>query len=93
MVLKAMLIGHSYVRHLIKCVKQRSREFTFTLNLDPKDVIKQFSGESGATVDSLTNYQLRDIEDFEPDIVIDIGTDDLSLPSLGPETLTSQLYI
>ena len=44
----------------------------------------QFSGKSGATIESLKRTQLSDVRDFELEIVIlDIGTNDLSTCSPG----------
>lgn len=52
----------------------------------------QYSGKPGATVESLKECQLSVVEDFEPHLVIlDIGTNDLALPSSSPEKLASAI--
>lgn len=50
----------------------------------------QYSGKPGATAESLKECQLNVVEDFEPHLVIlDIGPNDLALPSFNPEKLAS----
>lgn len=91
-VLKTLILGHSFVRHFKNFIKSRLSEYNFTLNLDPREVMIQYSGQSGATVDSLRARQLSDVKDFEPELVIlDIGTNDLSLPTCNAEMLTSAI--
>ena len=87
-VLKTLILGHSFVRHFKNFIKSRMPDYNFTLKLDPREVMIQYSGKSGATVGSLRLCQLPDVKDFEPQLVIlDIGTNDLSHPSGNPEKL------
>ena len=52
-VLKTLLLGHSFVSHFKSFVRSRIPELNFNLNLDPKEVMIQYSGKPGATVESL----------------------------------------
>ena len=65
-------------------------EYNFTLKSDPRGVMIQCSGKSGATVDSVKECQLLDVEDFEPELaILENGTNDLPLPAYDPEKLAS----
>ena len=91
-VLKVLRLGHSFVRNLKSFISQNMPELNFNVKLDPKEVMIQFSGKSGASVDSLSACQLRDIDDFEPHLVIlDIGTNNLAHPTIDPEQLASAM--
>ena len=63
-VLKTLILGHSFVRHFKNFIKSRMPEYNFTLKLDPREVMIQYSGKSGATVDSLRLCQLPDVKDL-----------------------------
>ena len=91
-VIKTLLLRHSFVTQFKSFVRSRIPELNFNLNLDPKEVMIQYSGKHGATVESLKECQLSVVEDFEPHFVIlDIGTNDLALPSSSPEKLASAI--
>ena len=92
MVLKCLLLGHSFVNNFKKFIRSNPSEFNFTLNLDPKEVMIQFSGSPGANVESLKSSQLSIVEDFEPELVIlDIGTNDLCFTNADPIKLASTI--
>ena len=92
MVLKCLILGHSFVRNLKTFIGSNLPQYNYTLKLDPKEVMVQFSGKSGANVESLKTCQLADVEDFEPELVIlDIGTNDLCLSTYDPSKLASAI--
>lgn len=91
-VIKTLLLGHSFITHFKSFIRSRIPELNFNLNLDPKEVMIQYSGRPGATIESLKECQLTDVEDFEPHLVIlDIGTNDLALTSFNPEKTASAI--
>ena len=92
MVLKCLILGHSFVRNLKNFIGSNLSSFNYTLKLDPKEVMIQFSGKSGANIESLKELQLGDVQDFEPELVIlDIGTNDLCLSTCDPVKLASAI--
>ena len=44
--------------------------FTYSLNLDPREVMVQYSSLTGTTVTAIREKCLSDVEDFDPDMVI-----------------------
>ena len=53
--------------------------FTYSLNLDPREVMVKYSSLTGTTVTAIREKRLSDVEDFDPDMVIlQIGTNDLA---------------
>ena len=66
--------------------------FTYSLNLDPHEVMVQYSSLSGTTVTAIREKRLSDVEDFDPDMVIlQIGTNDLADDQCTHETLISAI--
>ena len=56
------------------------------MNLNPREVMIQYSGLPGATVDKLKRHGMSGVQDFEPDIVVlEIGTNDLTDTNCTPE--------
>ena len=88
MVYKILLLGHSFISHFKRFVKASRPYFNFSLNLDPREVMVQYSSLPGANVQSLRDSRLTDVKDFEPDIVIlQIGTNDLADPKCTHDML------
>ena len=86
MVYKILLLGHSFISHFKRFVKNNQTHFTYSLNLDPREVMVQYSSLPGATVTAIRKKRLSDVEDFEPDMVIlQIGTNDLADDQCTPE--------
>ena len=84
------LFGHSFIAHFKRFIRTNASDFDYNLNLDKREVMIQFSGYPGASVEALIQRGLPDVYDFEPDLVIlDIGTNDLS--SSPPETVTNAI--
>lgn len=92
MVFKIHIIGHSYVHHFKTFIRRNSDQFSYNLNLDPKQVMIQYSASPGASVPQLRDRHIQYVQDFEPDIVIlDIGTNDLCNKHLTAEALVASL--
>ena len=92
MVLKCLILGHSFVRNLKNFIGSNLSSYKYTLKLDPKEVMIQFAGKPGANIKSLKELQLGDVQDFEPELVIlDIGTNDLCLTTCDPVKLSSAI--
>ena len=92
MVYKILLLGHSFISHFKRFVKNNQTHFTYSLNLDPREVMVQYSSLPGATVTAIRKKRLSDVEDFEPDMVIlQIGTNDLADDQCTHETLISAI--
>lgn len=82
MAVKVQIFGHSFVSRFKTFIRKNSSDFNFNLNLNKQEVMIQYSGYPGASVQSLASRGLGDIEDFEPELVIlDIGTNDLAYKS------------
>ena len=92
MVYKILLLGHSFISQFKRFVKNNQTHFTYSLNLDPREVMVQYSSLPGATVTAIRKKRLSDVEDFEPDMVIlQIGTNDLADDQCTHETLISAI--
>ena len=82
------LFGHSFITHFKRFIRTNASDFDYNLNLDKREVMIQYSGYPGASVEALIQRGLSDVYDFEPDLVIlDIGTNDLS--SSPPEKVAN----
>lgn len=83
------IFGHSYVKRLKHFLRDHVH-LRFNLNLDSSPLV-QYSGYSGAIVDTLCS-NLIDVQDFFPDIVVLlIGTNDLCRPYVTPVSLTNSI--
>lgn len=92
MVYKVHLIGHSFVTRFKQFLKHNLDQYSYTLNLDPHDVMIQYSGLSGGSVQSLRANLLTDVHDFEPDFVFsDIGSNDLCNRHLTPDSVANSV--
>lgn len=92
MVYKILLFGHSFISHFKRFVKASRKNFNFSLNLDPHEVMVQYSSLPGANVQTLRDNRLSDVKDFEPDIVIlQIGTNDLADSQCTHDMLVSAI--
>ena len=92
MVYKICLLGHSFISHFKRFVKNNQTHFTYSLNLDPSEVMVQYSSFPGATVTAIRKKRLSDVEDFDPDMVIlQIGTNDLADDQCTHEILISAI--
>ena len=62
MVYKILLLGHSFISHFKRFVKNNQTHFTYSLNLDPREVMVQYSSLPGATVTAISNKKRYDSE-------------------------------
>ena len=82
------LFGHSFITNFKRFIRTNASDFDYKINLDKREVVIQFSGYPGASVEALIQLGLSDVYDFEPDLVIlDIGSNNLS--SSPPETVAN----
>ena len=80
MVYKVQILGHSFVTRFKTFIKQNLDQYSYILNLDPNDIMIQYTRTPGSYVHSLREKHLEDVKDFEPEIVIlNIGSNDLQL--------------
>ena len=90
--LKCLILGHSFVRNLKIFIGSNLPQYNYTLKLNQKEIMIQFSSKPSPTVESLKACQLADIEYFEPELVIlDIGTNELCHATYEPSKLASAI--
>ena len=85
----ALLVGHSFVRRMnefFEC-NQEDGSYTHIFGLESTCTVKTI-GTGGRTVDKLIKYDLQDIRDTAPNVVIlDIGSNDLWDEQSDPDTV------
>ena len=92
MVRKILLLGHSFISHFKRFLKTNLNTFSYSINLNPREVMVQYASCPGATVEKLERTCMSDVEDFEPDVVVlQIGTNDLADPTCTPEKLVKKI--
>ena len=77
MVRKSLLLGHSSISHFKRFLKTNLNKFSYSLNLNPREIMVQYASFPGAIVKTLECTCMSDVEDFEQDVVVlQIGTND-----------------
>ena len=85
----ALLVGHSFVRRTTEFIERNQEDgsYTHTFGLESTCTVKTI-GTGGRTVDKLIKYDLQDIRDTAPNVVIlDIGSNDLCDEQSDPDTV------
>ena len=91
MVKKILIMGHSYITRLKSYIREDPEQCTFTLNLDPQEVMIQYAG-GGGDVASMRGKPMEVVQDFQPDIVLlQIGTNELYCNIHTPSSVSSAI--
>lgn len=71
---KVLIVGHSFIANLKSYVRRNfSSKINFSLGLDPKEIMTQYSDRRSGSFD-----QIESVQDFDPHIVVLLlGSNDL----------------
>ena len=87
-----LILGHSFVRRMYEDLRNRFHPRA-NWNFDLSDATVSFHGVGGRTVKKLKKYDLEAVRRLNPDIIIlEIGTNDLSLPHSDPSRIGSAIH-
>ena len=90
MAFKILLCGHSFIKRFNNFISEHRRDYSYSLNLVPYDIMVHCSGKLGGKVHDL--WGVEDINDFEPDIVVlQCGSNDLCDQHMTPEMLCTNI--
>ena len=85
---KVTILGNSFVGQLSGDLEQHFDDRAKS-NFDLKDVKVCLFGVGGRTVNKITQFDVPNVSRFGPDVILEIGTNDLC--NEPPETVGSQI--
>ena len=85
---KVLIFGHSFVRRLHRDLRAQF-DIRAALNFNLHHVSTTLHGVGGRTVEKLIKHDFQFVQRFQPHIILEIGTNDLSMAR--PETVGSKI--
>ena len=94
MVVKVLLLGHSFIYHYREFLRKNRQQFSYSLNLDPRTCMVQYSGIRGGTLSTVWQKQMQAVQDFELNIVVlQIGSNDLTSNNETPDSVSDKILL
>lgn len=91
---KILILGHSFTTRFRKHIRDNLDTLSYSLNMDPRDIMVTYSGRPGGTVQVVGDAQLEEahIREFSPDVVIlQIGSNDLCRANKSPVSVCEEI--
>ena len=92
--IKVMIAGHSFIANLKSYIRKNlCADINFSLGLDPREIMIQYSDRRGGSLETFRQYQLESVKDFEPEIVVlQLGSNDLCNPEQSVGNFTDTYH-